>query len=119
MKRAREKRRRISVECVGKQERRSKYKAAKENERPTAAALQGGRTKKETARGGKSGKRNGSGAAAAGSLLIFDFSIPSPDDIVIAKQKFEKGYMPDWSDEVYTVQSVSKGRNKTSLTHIS
>ena len=27
--------------------------------------------------------------------------------------------MPDWSDEVYTVQSVSKGRNEAPLTHIS
>ena len=38
---------------------------------------------------------------------------------VAIKKKFEKGYMPDWSDEVYTVQSVSKGRNKAPLTHIS
>ncbi|MFM7978319.1 MAG: hypothetical protein ACKPKO_03305, partial [Candidatus Fonsibacter sp.] len=27
---------------------------------------------------------------------------------VIFKKKFEKGYMPDWSDEVYTVETVSK-----------
>ena len=27
--------------------------------------------------------------------------------------------MPDWSDEVYIVQSVSKGRNEAPLTHIS
>ena len=27
--------------------------------------------------------------------------------------------MPDWSDEVDTVQSVSKGRNEAPLTHIS
>ncbi|MFM7990519.1 MAG: hypothetical protein ACKPKO_65490, partial [Candidatus Fonsibacter sp.] len=27
---------------------------------------------------------------------------------VIFKKKFGKGYMPDWSDEVYTVESVSK-----------
>ena len=27
---------------------------------------------------------------------------------VVVKKKFEKGYMPDWSDEIYTVQSVSK-----------
>ena len=38
---------------------------------------------------------------------------------VIVKKKFEKGYMPDWSDEVYTVQNVSKGRNEAPLTHIS
>ena len=38
---------------------------------------------------------------------------------VVIKKKFEKGYMPDWSDEVYTVQSVSKGRNEAPLTHIS
>ena len=38
---------------------------------------------------------------------------------VVVKKKFEKGYMPDWSDEVYTVQSVSKGRNEAPLTHIS
>ncbi|MFM7981809.1 MAG: hypothetical protein ACKPKO_21075, partial [Candidatus Fonsibacter sp.] len=38
---------------------------------------------------------------------------------VIVKKKFEKGYMPDWSDEVYTVESVSKGRDQTPLTHIS
>ena len=31
---------------------------------------------------------------------------------VIIKKKFEKGYMPDWTNEVYTVQSVSKGRNE-------
>ena len=31
---------------------------------------------------------------------------------VVVKKKFEKGYMPDWSDEVYTVQSVSKGRDE-------
>ena len=29
---------------------------------------------------------------------------------VVIKKKFEKGYMPDWSDEIYTVQSVSKSR---------
>ena len=38
---------------------------------------------------------------------------------VVIKNKFEKGYMPDWSDEVYTLQSVSKGRNEAPLTHIS
>ena len=38
---------------------------------------------------------------------------------VVIKKKFEKGYAPDWSDEVYTVQSVSKGRDKAPLTHIS
>ena len=38
---------------------------------------------------------------------------------VVIKQKSEKGYMPDWSDEVYTVQSVLKGRNEAPLTHIS
>ena len=27
--------------------------------------------------------------------------------------------MPDWSDEVYTVQSVSKGRDDAPLSHIS
>ena len=27
---------------------------------------------------------------------------------VLIKKKFEKGYMPDWSDEIYTVQIVSK-----------
>ena len=37
---------------------------------------------------------------------------------VIVKLKFEKGYMPDWSDEVYTVDSVSKGRDQAPLTHI-
>ena len=25
---------------------------------------------------------------------------------VVAKRKFEKGYVPDWSDEIYTAQSV-------------
>ena len=30
---------------------------------------------------------------------------------VIIKKKFEKGYMPDWSDELYTVQNVSKGKD--------
>ena len=38
---------------------------------------------------------------------------------VIIKKKFEKGYMPDWSDEIYTVQSVSKGRDDALLTHVS
>ena len=40
---------------------------------------------------------------------------------VVIKKKFKnkRGSMPDWSDEVYTVQSVSKGRNKAPLTHIS
>ena len=38
---------------------------------------------------------------------------------VVVKKKFEKGYMPDWSDEVYTVQSVSKGEHQAPLTHIS
>ena len=37
----------------------------------------------------------------------------------VINKKFEKGYVPDWSDEVYTVQSVSKGRNEAPLTHIS
>ena len=27
--------------------------------------------------------------------------------------------MPDWSDEVYTVESVSKGRGQAPMTHIS
>ena len=38
---------------------------------------------------------------------------------VIIKKKFEKGYMPDWSDEVYTVQSVSKGKDDEDIDHIS
>ena len=38
---------------------------------------------------------------------------------VIVKKKFEKGCMPDWIDEVYTVESVSKGRDQAPLTHIS
>ena len=38
---------------------------------------------------------------------------------VVVKKKFEKGYTPDWSEEVYTVQSVSKGRNEAPLTHTS
>ena len=38
---------------------------------------------------------------------------------VVIKKKFEKGYMPDRSDEVYTVQSVSKGRNEAPLAHMS
>ena len=38
---------------------------------------------------------------------------------VIIKKKFEKGYMPDWSDEIYTVQSVSKGKDDEAFTHIS
>ena len=37
---------------------------------------------------------------------------------VIVKKKFEKGYMPDWSDEVYTVETVSKGRDQAPMTHI-
>ena len=38
---------------------------------------------------------------------------------VVVKKKFEKGYMPEWSDEVYTVQRVSKGHNAAPLTYIS
>ena len=38
---------------------------------------------------------------------------------VVIKKKFEKGYMPDWSDEIYTVQSVSKGKDNEAFTHIS
>ena len=38
---------------------------------------------------------------------------------VIVKKKWEKGYMPDWSDEVYTVETVSKGRDQAPVTHIS
>ena len=37
---------------------------------------------------------------------------------VVVKKKFEKGYMPDWSDEIYTVQSVSKGKDNEALTDI-
>ena len=37
---------------------------------------------------------------------------------VIIKKKSEKGYMPDWSDELYTVQSVSKGKDDASLDQI-
>ena len=33
-------------------------------------------------------------------------------------KKFEKGYMPDWSDEVYTVETVSKGCDQAPMTHI-
>ena len=38
---------------------------------------------------------------------------------VVVKKKFEKGHMPDWSNEIYTAQSVSKGRDDAPLTHIS
>ena len=38
---------------------------------------------------------------------------------VIVKKKCENGYMPDWSDEFYAAESVSKGRDATPLTHIS
>ena len=38
---------------------------------------------------------------------------------VIVKKKFEKGYMPDWSDEVYAVETVAEGRNEAPMTHIS
>ena len=38
---------------------------------------------------------------------------------VVVKKKFEKGYMPEWSDEVYTAQRVSKGHNAAPLTYIS
>ena len=37
---------------------------------------------------------------------------------VVIKKKLEKGYMPDWSDEIYTVQSVSKGKDDESFDHI-
>ena len=37
---------------------------------------------------------------------------------VVIKKKFEKGYMPDWSDEIYTVQSVSKGKDDAPLDQI-
>ena len=36
----------------------------------------------------------------------------------VVEKKFEKGYTPDWSDEVYTVQSVSKGKEDEALTDI-
>ena len=36
---------------------------------------------------------------------------------VIFKKKFEKGYMPDWSDEVYTVETA-EGRDQAPMTHI-
>ena len=38
---------------------------------------------------------------------------------VVVKQTFQKGDTPDWSDKVYTIEGVSKGRNATPLTHIS
>ena len=38
---------------------------------------------------------------------------------VIINKKFEKGYMPDWSNEIYTVQSVSKGKDNEAFAHIS
>ena len=38
---------------------------------------------------------------------------------VVIKKKFEKGYMLDWSKEIYTVQSVSKGKDDEAFTHIS
>ena len=37
---------------------------------------------------------------------------------VVVKKKFEKGYMTDWSDEIYTVQSLSKGKDDEALTDI-
>ena len=37
---------------------------------------------------------------------------------VVVKKKFEKGFVPDWSDEVYTVQSVSQGTDNEALIHI-
>jgi hypothetical protein len=37
---------------------------------------------------------------------------------VIIKKKFEKGYMPDWSDELYTVQNVFKGKDKAPIDRI-
>ena len=37
---------------------------------------------------------------------------------VIIKKKFEKGYMPDWSDELYTVQNVSKGKDNAPFDRI-
>ena len=37
---------------------------------------------------------------------------------VIIKKKFEKGYMPDWSDELYTVQSIFKGKDKAPIDRI-
>ena len=38
---------------------------------------------------------------------------------VVVKTNFEKGYVPDWNDKIYTLQSVSKGRDDAPLTHIS
>ena len=45
--------------------------------------------------------------------------IEAGDKVRVVVKKFEKGYMPDWSDEIYTVQSVSKGRDNAPLTRIS
>ena len=37
---------------------------------------------------------------------------------VIIKKKFEKGYMPDWSNELYTVENVFKGKDKAPIDRI-
>lgn len=93
-KRSNEKRRRITVECLGKHERRLKYKLAKENESPAGTAQvnqSSGRLHKNSVssqRSKRSGRHGGKDSPPKNRVLIFDFSIPSPDDIVIAKQKF-------------------------------
>lgn len=103
-RRANEKRRRITVECLGRHERRLKYKLAKENESPSGSAQvqqSSGRVHKSSVssqrsrrEGGQHKSKSGGGKHAGrespskSRVLIFDFSIPSPDDIVIAKQKF-------------------------------
>lgn len=103
-RRANEKRRRITVECLGRHERRLKYKLAKENESPTGTAQvqqSAGRVHKNTVssrgsrregghktKSGGGGRHTGRESPSKSRVLIFDFSIPSPDDIVIAKQKF-------------------------------
>ena len=45
--------------------------------------------------------------------------IEAGDEVrVVINKKFEKGYMPDWSDERYTVQSVSKGKEDAPVDRI-
>ena len=41
------------------------------------------------------------------------------DKVRVIIKKFEKGYMPDWSDEIYAAQSVSKRKDDEASAHIS
>jgi len=83
-----EKRRKFVVEVVSRQERRlSKTKTADVDS--VRVKKTGGRTPGGSKAKGKGGSNSSGGNKEnRATVAMFDFSIPSPDDIVIAKQKF-------------------------------